>query len=679
MVELDPQRFFSSQQRQVLYSLAEGCCELCGKELVSGWNADHRIPWIAGGPTTVENGQALCAGCNNKKGREMQFQDRFKPRPFQADVVTQVIDGIESGRDRTVVLASPGSGKTLAYLSLATRLFREGRIDHIAVFVPRVTLAQQCEIGWQHLTPDKRSEGLCKLFETPRFGKIWHRTNEVPLTEGKGTGFVATYSALATSESIFLEWATKHQGRFLLIADEAQFCGDSKDNDGGGTRAGTLIQKLHGFALHTLLLTGTPYRADNAPLVLADYAEPRPDDPRGLRPLVKHAEATYADGIAENYLRTFEMHLTEARVSRRTLGDPADRNSGDTLLTYNLSDDGDGLAEVLRDPKTWEPLVEQVVDKVRDKQRFNPEYRGLISCMGQSEARKVQKYLQSRHPGLRVGIAVSSDTEAPRALAEFRSLPMDILVTVRMAFIGYDCPQISVVGILTHYRDTGHLMQLVGRGLRVWSGMAPREQSCLIIAPDDPKMKDFLEHLRGQREEGLRRVKEREAAEESTGTAEEGQLALTFVESAVATTTRAASNDTDVESDELMLIESIKVEVDSAEDATKLARFLDLYGIRAKRAQDVPGPRGDSDHEVFVEMPQPPRTDKEIMEDLRSRTTTAITRYLHACGVAPGSAGYQDAVQKATFRVNEVAGYTTKTANTVDRAEKRLKAALALK
>jgi hypothetical protein len=34
---------------------------------------------------------------------------------------------------------------------------------------------------------------------------------------------------------------------------------------------------------------------------------------------------------------------------------------------------------------------------------------------------------------------------------------MDILATVRMAFIGYDSPQITVVGILTHYRDRGHL------------------------------------------------------------------------------------------------------------------------------------------------------------------------------------------------------------------------------
>jgi superfamily II DNA or RNA helicase len=680
VIVLDPQRFFSAAQRQVLFELAEGSCQVCGVELGVGWHADHRVPWADGGPTTIENGQALCEGCNAKKGRAMTFSDTFRPRPFQSEVATQVLDGIRSGRDRTVVLASPGSGKTLAYLSLATRLYREGLIDHIAVFVPRIALAQQCEIGWQHRHPvTGAATGMCLLFDgTLRFGKIQHKTNEVPLTPAsqRGTGFVATYSALATSERIFTEWARKHEGRFLLIADEAQFCGDSNDNDSGGTRAGALIESLHGFALHTLLLTGTPYRADNQPLVLAEYTDPEPGDRRGLRKLVHHAEASYQDGIAEGYLRTFEMHLTEALVSKRTLGDPDERMSGASLLTYNLSDDGQDLTDVLRDARTWEPLVDRVVARVKDKQKFNPAYRGLISCMAQAEAKKVQKYLQDKYPGLRVGIAVSSDSDAPQALKDFRAKSMDVLVTVRMAFIGYDCPEITVVGILTHYRDGGHLMQLVGRGLRVWDGMPPREQSCVIVAPDDPRMREFLELLRDERDQGLRRVEERERDGEREPAGEPEQLSLTYVESAVATTTRAASNDTDAESDELALIESIKVMVDSAEDATKLKKALELYGLMTKQAPVDPAEPAQPETTMYVQVP---KTDKELIEEAKSRTRNAIASHLATCGIVPGAPGYQEAITKTTARVNEACGFNAAQANTVERAEKRLKAALALK
>ncbi|MFB4319955.1 HNH endonuclease [Actinomadura sp. 21ATH] len=366
MAVLDPRRFFSPAQRQVLFELAQGRCQGCSAELLEGWHADHRIPWVDGGPTSIENGQALCDACNHEKGRQMQFRDDFVPRPFQAEVANQVLERLRAGLDRTTVLATPGSGKTLAYQSLATRLYREGLITYVAVFVPRIALAEQCETGWMYTGAAGETRGLCLLFDAAkRIGMIRHRTNEAPLTfpSQHGSGFVATYSALVTNESLYLNWAKINEGRFLLVADEAQFCGEGNDTDNGGTRAGELIKRMHDHARHTLLLTGTPYRADNARLILADY-EPDPANPKRLK-LVHHAEASYADGIAEGYLRKFELTRTDARISRRTLGE--DDGRGESLLEYNLSDDGSDLVPVLRDPQTWKPLVDRVVAAVKDK------------------------------------------------------------------------------------------------------------------------------------------------------------------------------------------------------------------------------------------------------------------------------------------------------------------------
>lgn len=65
---LDPQRNFSPEQRIAIYRRDGEVCHLCKaavdfKQMV----ADHRIPWIKGGKTTVENGQTLCRTCNLKK------------------------------------------------------------------------------------------------------------------------------------------------------------------------------------------------------------------------------------------------------------------------------------------------------------------------------------------------------------------------------------------------------------------------------------------------------------------------------------------------------------------------------------------------------------------------------------------------------------------------------------
>jgi 5-methylcytosine-specific restriction endonuclease McrA len=61
-------RLFSRKERQLIYKLAGGRCQLCGDALLPGWHADHIIPFSAGGTTDIGNAQALCRECNLLKG-----------------------------------------------------------------------------------------------------------------------------------------------------------------------------------------------------------------------------------------------------------------------------------------------------------------------------------------------------------------------------------------------------------------------------------------------------------------------------------------------------------------------------------------------------------------------------------------------------------------------------------
>jgi 5-methylcytosine-specific restriction endonuclease McrA len=40
----------------------------CNQSLAESFHADHIIAHTNGGQTIIKNGQALCAGCNLKKG-----------------------------------------------------------------------------------------------------------------------------------------------------------------------------------------------------------------------------------------------------------------------------------------------------------------------------------------------------------------------------------------------------------------------------------------------------------------------------------------------------------------------------------------------------------------------------------------------------------------------------------
>ena len=65
---LDINRGFTEAQRIVIYRKNEGLCQNCNKKVDwDKFHADHKIPHIRGGKTTVKNGQVLCSKCNLSK------------------------------------------------------------------------------------------------------------------------------------------------------------------------------------------------------------------------------------------------------------------------------------------------------------------------------------------------------------------------------------------------------------------------------------------------------------------------------------------------------------------------------------------------------------------------------------------------------------------------------------
>lgn len=72
MSSLDSKRCLRSRRlRAALYLASDGRCALCGAALDPGWHADHRLPWSLTHRTNVHEMQALCPGCNCRKGAKV--------------------------------------------------------------------------------------------------------------------------------------------------------------------------------------------------------------------------------------------------------------------------------------------------------------------------------------------------------------------------------------------------------------------------------------------------------------------------------------------------------------------------------------------------------------------------------------------------------------------------------
>jgi superfamily II DNA or RNA helicase len=474
-------RRFNKGERVELFLAAEGHCEECGAELERGWHGDHVVPWSAGGATSVANGRALCPDCNLKRGRRVEL------RAFQRRLVDAVLDNVARDQRITMAYCAPGAGKTLGSQYAMNELKQHGHISTLAVFSPRRNLCRQYELDWQ------RDAGLCTA---PQMGPIVWSGNETPLVPRDAWGYTSTYAALTAPRSdkknLHIEWAKKHRGEFGLIGDEAQTLG-MEGEIGGGTRAAEVFAEMSSYAAHTLMMTGTPNRSDGHRILFGNYTEPDEKDRIYLQPDVY---SSYREGVSEEYLRRFHAEISDGEMDWHWA-------DGDSEL-LRLSEADEGLLRFVTEPGIWEPLIDDTVDRVRRTQQHHQNYCGLVACATQDHVSEVHRYLKRRHPTVRALVAKSDDgQEAQGNLTAFKQGGYDLLLTVRMAYIGYDHKPISTVCPLTHYRDFGHLLQLNARGMRIWDKHPFDQQSIYIIAPHDPKMQAFLLWLRSESERGM--------------------------------------------------------------------------------------------------------------------------------------------------------------------------------
>lgn len=432
------------------------------------------------------------------------------PRPFQTEMANRALQLARDGERVLVADVHPGSGKTEGYLGAALALWRAGYIKRIAIFTPRLNLAIQAELDWNRMRAPLAGD---------TFGPITRRPNLLPFLKAVEDGempfgYSTTYGSLIAAPDLHLGFAD--EAPTLVIFDEAQQLGDDEAFPGLGTKSARVARELAARAAFTFVLSGTPYRADGNPLILARYAPP---DATGFRALSAHVTADYLAGVRAGYLCEFAATLHDGEGIWEYLGEAPE--------TLALSTLDSGLGRVLRQRGYWEPLVDRFVEKLRDYQaEVHPQTCGLIAAARQDQATEIVNYLRQAHRGMRVLLAVSDEDAAQDNLRRFQQGKADILVTVAMAHVGFDHQPIKVILPLTTVRSEAWLRQLFARGLRMWNGpdgepvVERDQQTCWIIAPDDPQLVVMVEQLRAESRAGVQARDEEESRERDATTAD---------------------------------------------------------------------------------------------------------------------------------------------------------------
>ncbi len=376
-----------------------------------------------------------------------------------------------------LIAAAPGAGKTRPALVLARELLRARAIDRLAIACPTAPLTRQwaaaAAAAGVSLQPD--AAGL--------------------RTTGDFQGVAVTYARVAASARAYARECT---ARTLVIADEVHHLGDE-------LAWGEGFERAFGRAGRTLLLSGTPFRSDDAPIPGIAYGS----DGFAIPDFSYSYAEAIRDGVCRRVVfvpfdgtlvwqsgeRTIESSFDEA-LSRR--------ERGRRYRTAIAADLPEGLPRILRQ-------ADRKLSELRDG--AHRDAGGLVVAADSEHARLVAAAL-AEISGAEPTVVLHRDSGAHERLRRFAGGRSRWIVAVNMVSEGVDIPRLRVGVYATTAKTAMIFRQIVGRFVRIGAGAGARSW---LFLPAEPVLRGHADRI----EEEIHRVAGRRGEGEEEGFAEE--------------------------------------------------------------------------------------------------------------------------------------------------------------
>ena len=464
---MSERRRFNARERAALFLAADGCCEGCGVELAPGWHADHEHPYVAGGPTDVTNGQALCPRCNLRKGSYVTTL-----RGWQNDAIEKYNQ--HTGRD-FLVSATPGAGKTIFALALAQQLLDAGAVERVAIVVPTDPLRQQ----WADAA-GRHGIALMPVADHTDYAKAGY------------VGYVATYAQLSRGAGADLARRASRRPT-LAIFDEIHHAGESRSWGDG-------LAGAFEHAVSRVALTGTPWRQNKY--------EPIPFVSYGLDGEVQvDAAYEYGEAVGDGVCRSIEFHAYDGEARWRDCGEARSAKLGEHM---DEEDVPIALEAALRPDHDWMPtLLAKAAADLDELRRDVADAGGLVIADTQWHARAYAELL-TRITGEEPTVATSDDPEAKAHIDAYRTARSRWLVAVKMVSEGVDIPRLAVGVYAARARTPLFFRQVVGRFVRVRPGEDANPFNARLFIPAIPTLMDHARQIEEELRHQLEIERERD-------------------------------------------------------------------------------------------------------------------------------------------------------------------------
>ncbi|RBP27907.1 superfamily II DNA or RNA helicase [Marinobacter pelagius] len=366
-------------------------------------------------------------------------------RAWQSECIAQALESFER-QTHFLCHATPAAGKTVMVASVAKALFERGDIDFVVCFSPSRAVAQSV---------------------ATTFSKILRRSFNGQIGAAGGS---YTYQSMSTLPKEL--WRVLSDHRVLVVLDEIHHCsGSSWDEFPIGNSWGRIIlDRIQGTASFTIALSGTPWRTDNNPIVLARYTQPdgelQCDYEYGLQRAV-------IDGVcrAPNIVLTDnqEIHLKSSELGLKTYS-----SIRDTIKHGHIS-----YPDFLFRDEVIDHILSEASKKLSEIRQQVPAAAGLVVAATVAHAEQIANRLSAL--GERPVIVTCRTPEAHQIINNFKTSSDRWIISVGMISEGTDIPRLQVCCHLSKIRTELHFRQVLGRILRRQADETPEIGGWLYV------------------------------------------------------------------------------------------------------------------------------------------------------------------------------------------------------
>ena len=338
---------------------------------------------------------------------------------------------------------------------VAAKLFEDDLIDFVLCFSPSVNISQ----GMKQTFSSRLS---CRFDGV--IGSI---------------GCSYTYQGMLAFKEDF--WQLLKRNRVLVIFDEIHHCAGSSLEDANAWGEEILLN-IQDQAQYTLALTGTPWRSDQAPIVLSRYTDP---DNQIQCDYVYGLKEAVADGVCRSprivLIDNDKILVTDEENETKTYSCLDDLFKCSSVSYQSIIKNHEAILHTLA----------LATDKLGMIKQSNPNAAGLIVASSISHAAYIFNMLKTEFSETAQIVTYKEDDPSLK-INEFRNGTTNWIVSVGMISEGTDIPRLQVCCHLSRVKTELYFRQVLGRILRTNNSA---NQQAWLYTFAEPKLVEFANRI----------------------------------------------------------------------------------------------------------------------------------------------------------------------------------------